>query len=97
MNVPFRALADGTALQALDDGCVKELYSLVLGLFNADEKPSLIIRTKKYHFVTLLYQPDKLVLFDSQRNSPFLLLLKDGLCFIQRKASASPEFAPVKL
>ena len=97
MDVPLRALVDGTALQTLDDGCVKELYSLVLGLFNADEKPSLIIRTKKYHFVTLLFQPDKVVLFDSQRTSSLLLLLKDGLGFIQREASANPEFAAVKL
>lgn len=97
MDVHLRALLDGTALQTLDDGCVKELYSLVLRLFNADEKPSLIIRTKKYHLVTLLFQPDKVVLFVSQRTSPLLLLLKDGLSFIQREASANPEFAPVKL
>ena len=97
VDVPLRALVDGTALQTLDDGCVKELYSLVLELFNADEKPSLIIRTKKYHFVTLLFQPDKVVLLDSQRTSPVLFLLKDGLGFIQREASANPEFAAVKL
>ena len=97
MDVPLRALVDGTALQILDDVCVKELYSLVLGLFGADEKPSLIIRTKKYHFVTLLFQPDKVVLLDSQRTSPLFLFLKDGLGFIQREASANPEFAAVKL
>ena len=97
MDVPLRALEDGIVLQTLDEGCVKELYSLVLVLFNADENPSLIIRTKKYHFVTPLFQPDKLVLFDSQRTSPLLLLLKDGLGFIQREASANPEFAAVKL
>lgn len=97
MDVPLRALVDGTELQTLDDGCVKELYSLVLGLFSANEKPSLIIRTKKYHFVTLLFQPDKVVLFDSQRTCPLLLPLKDGLGFIQREASGNPEFAAVKL
>ena len=72
---------------------VKELYSLVLGLFNA----SAIIKTKKYQFVTPLFQPDKVVLLDSQRTSPLLLLLKDVLRFTQREVSANPDFAAVKL
>lgn len=43
----MRGILDGTALNSLDDSSVREFYSLVLQLFNEDQKPALIV--KKYH------------------------------------------------
>ena len=73
------------------------LYSLNYGLFSADDKTSLITRTKQYHFVMQLFQSDKVVLLDSQRTSLVPLALKAGLGFMHRKVYGNLEFAAVNL
>ena len=89
---------DGAAINSLDPSSLQEFYSLLLGLFQADERPSLIVRTKEYHFVTLLFKADAIVLLDSRRTSALPLSLKDGLGYIQRAAYQNPKnFAPVNL
>ena len=97
MDMPLRALLDGAALHALNTNEVKEFYSLILGLFGEDEKPALILRIKRYHFVTLLLKQDQIVLLDSQRNSPLALPIKAGLGYIQKEAYQNPEFAAVNI
>ena len=52
---------------------------------------------RKYHFVTLQFKPDDIVLLDSQRTSPLSLSLRGGLQFIQREAYQNPDFAAVSL
>ena len=83
MDVALRALADGAALQALDDQSLQQFYSVVCGLFGVDEKPALILRTKKYHYVALHFKQNDILLLDSQRASPLSLSLRGGLHFIQ--------------
>ena len=98
LDLPLRALVDGAAINSLDPSSLQEFYSLLLGLFQADERPSLIVRTKEYHFVTLLFKADAIVLLDSRRTSALPLSLKDGLGYIQREAYQNPKnFAPVNL
>ena len=97
LDLPLRALVDGAAINSLDPSSLQEFYSLLLGLFQADERPSLIVRTKEYHFVTLLLKADAIVLLDSRRTSALPLSLKDGLGYIQREAYQNPDFAAVNL
>ena len=88
---------DGAAINSLDPSGLQEFYSLLLGLFQADERPSLIVRTKEYHFVTPLLKTDAIVHLDSRRTSALPLSLKDGLGYIQREAYQNPDFAAVNL
>ena len=86
LDVPLTALVDGAAIESLDLSSVHEFYSLVLGLFRTNEKPALIVRTQKYHFVTVLFKQDSIVLLDSQRTSAVPMSIRDSLAFIQREA-----------
>ena len=97
MDVPLRALLDGAALHALNNNEVKEFSSLLLGLFGEDEKPALVFRIKRYHFMMLLLKPYQIVLLDSQRNSPLAFPIKAGLGYIRKEAYQNPAFAPVNL
>ena len=97
LDVPLKALVDGAAIQSLDLSSLHEFYSLILGLFRTDEKPAIIVRTQKYHFVTVLLKQDSIVLLDSQRTSALPMSLRDGLGFIQREAYQNPEFAAINL
>lgn len=97
VDVPLKALVDGAVIQSLDLSSLHEFYSLVLGLFRADEKPALIVRTQKYHFVTVLFKQDSIVFLDSQRTSAVQMSIRDGLGFIQSEDSQNPDFAAVNL
>ena len=95
LDLPLRALVDGAAINSLDPSSIQEFYSLLLGLFQADERPSLVVRTKEHHFVTLLLKT--LLLLDSRRTSALPLSLKDSLGYVQREAYQNPNFAAVNL
>ena len=97
VDVPLKALVDVAVIQSLDLSSLHEFYSLVLGLFRTDEKPALIVRTQKYHFVTVLFKQDSIVLLDSQRTSAVQMSIRDGLGFIQSEDSQNPDFAAVNL
>ena len=96
LDLLLKALVDGAAINSLDPSSLQKFYSL-LGLFQADERPLLIARTKEYHFVSLLLKADAIVLLDGHRTSALLLSLKDGLGYIQREAYQNPDFAAVNL
>ena len=55
------------------------------------------MRTQKYHFVTVLFKQDSIVLLDSQRTSAVQMSIRDGLGFLQREAYQNPDFAAVNL
>ena len=88
---------DGVVINSLDPSSLQEFYSPLLGLFQADERPSLVVRTKEHYFVTLLLKTDAIVLLDSRRTSALPLSLKDSLGYIQREAYQNPNFAAVNL
>ena len=97
LDLPLRALVDGAVINYLDPSSLQEFYSPLLGLFQADERPSLVVRTKEHHFVTLLLKTGAIVLLDSRRTSALPLSLKDSLGYIQREAYQNPNFAAVNL
>ena len=97
LDLPLRALVDGAVINSLDPSSLQEFYSPLLGLFQADERPSLVVRTKERHFVTLLLKTGAIVLLDSRRTSALPLSLKDSLGYIQREAYQNPNFAAVSL
>jgi len=68
LDTPVRALTDGVCIASLENSSLLALYNLFLEVFDGCAVRSLIVRMRQYHYVTLVFNNDGIILLDSQRN-----------------------------
>lgn len=93
LDAEVRSLTDGVDIKGLSTSCFTELYNLFLQLFFKCDAPSLVVRIKEHHYISLVFKTENVILLDSKSTAPQFLSPKDGMVYLQQECQDNSSFS----